>query len=1263
MKIKIKDPGAKNTLMNFSNGENKLFTAILVWMLICTGWFMIIFTINNMIQASPVITFNENEGSWNDTFNDTTGIYDMNGVIVDMARDNVTLKLEGYLNNFDNEPVGPMPNWTYEVLSNSMQHNVINDPYESGRCLFLARNDNLASYDEHKLWIEFDIYYEIVDFDLTPWSIEGTNRQAYFYIEFYNGTNDVIHEVRYYWDDNRSGVPAKSSTLTAIDLNWDLPMGAPGVPGDVRFFLHENISEDIGANSLATLVTILLDTMRVRYGFYQDAGPEWVQVDQVHIDNMAIHTSGNRGDLISVIIAPPDLGRWDYLNIFKTEMEAIDSIAVSVLDAVTNLPIDGFVDLTDTNVDLSSIDAAKYRAIRLQANFYGEGPTPILHSWEINWKINNLPTVESINNSAKSVLRTQSITISAIGFDIETLQSELLPTFQYKSLFHSSWQTKYLSSLKYESDRWNITFTPPAKSALGYYDFRVRFTDSFGGVGNWNYLNNTTLVLNNKPMAPFIEIIPQSPFTLDNLVASIIVRSEDVEKEPISYTYNWYKNDLIQDSLTQNHSTSLINAISHINTEKNDVWKCIVIPNDGYDDGQGGSDERTIRNSPPNLRKEFNTFIMFEDTPVILENKLVEIFSDIDMDELRFYAVGENNITVKITQENGTVELIPRENWFGTEYITFYANDSSPISAQQTVQITVNPINDLPRITKIGNQYTVENYPELEFIVNQKDSLNLKIHVEDIDGDVQRGMIEYILNITERNNFYFQDYAASLIFHPRNQDVGWYYINISITDNNETPRKYICQHIKILVKNINDPPKVKIISPEDGKEFLMTNNISFTCIAEDADLLVWNSMEELTFKWYTNITKIGYLGTKQNLTNISLPPGFYNITVEVNDIAGAKTFDHLHLRIKETQEIKNETIKTNSEYFWFNLFVIIIIIIILILLLIVFQKRKKRLETMGLAKEPVLQPDVEYYPLGLGATPNIEVNSKLSQPLVIKTESFSGRPPQKQLTPPQPSALITRPTAQLPPVRLTVQEEYSVATQQAGIDVRLSPQEKLALLEERLVKGEIDQYVYINLKDKFEMEVKPYQSLPQLPPVNGPETSTSTLESTKIPIIQPTTVETPSIAPTPSIVQPVQPESEHIPEVTLPPEVTPPEIVEPSLEHPPVNEAPEETPSPALTFPVEQTIQQETISPISKKILPKVEGPSSERQSFDEIPMETIEESSQIKPSVKTFQKTPYQKQQPQTQKQFPSIQDQTPKSKNQMENRKKNQLKRNNKV
>jgi hypothetical protein len=365
-------------------------------MLLVSG--LLAFIMNhNDADAVPVLIIEELNASWDDTFNDTTGIYDMNGVSVNETRGDVTL--EGYWNNFDTEPIGTIAGWGYEYAGAPYHHRVIEDPHEPGRCLHLAMNDNLAAYREHKVWKEFDTYLEILDFHLTPFEMKGTNRQAYFYIEFYNITNDEIHEVRYYWDDTRSGVPASSSTLTAVDLGWAIPTGGPNM-GDIRYYLHENISKDIDANPSASIEDLLFNTTTFRYGFYQDAGPNWVQIDQVNIDNLGIHPPINTGNLTSVEIPCPQGLKWKSLIVNKTEPGFDNFINISILDGSTFEVIDTYSNLIDDIIDISSINPADHPTIRLVAFLVGNGSaTPVLHNWTVTWiDVISSPTGLSVTN-------------------------------------------------------------------------------------------------------------------------------------------------------------------------------------------------------------------------------------------------------------------------------------------------------------------------------------------------------------------------------------------------------------------------------------------------------------------------------------------------------------------------------------------------------------------------------------------------------------------------------------------------------------------------------------------------------------------------------------------------------------------------------------------------------------------------------------------------------------------------------------------------
>ncbi len=70
-------------------------------------------------------------------------------------------------------------------------------------------------------------------------------------------------------------------------------------------------------------------------------------------------------------------------------------------------------------------------------------------------------------------------------------------------------------------------------------------------------------------------------------------------------------------------------------------------------------------------------------------------FCDRNNDELIFWCEGSENISVTIFQENGTVIIKPKENWYGEEILTFFASDGV-FEVSDDVKITIRSINDPP---------------------------------------------------------------------------------------------------------------------------------------------------------------------------------------------------------------------------------------------------------------------------------------------------------------------------------------------------------------------------------------------------------------------------------------------------------------------------------------------------------------------------------------------------------------------------------------
>jgi len=119
----------------------------------------------------------------------------------------------------------------------------------------------------------------------------------------------------------------------------------------------------------------------------------------------------------------------------------------------------------------------------------------------------------------------------------------------------------------------------------------------------------------------------------------------------------------------------------------------------------------------PVINNSVKDFSIPEDTIDDSTIKLYYWFMDINNDPLEFKCEGNENISVAIFQENGTVILIPKKNWNGKETLIFYASDGfSNIS--DFINVTVTPVNDPPGpaiIISPQNGQEFENGTEINF--------------------------------------------------------------------------------------------------------------------------------------------------------------------------------------------------------------------------------------------------------------------------------------------------------------------------------------------------------------------------------------------------------------------------------------------------------------------------------------------------------------------------------------------------------------------
>ncbi len=669
------------------------------------------------------------------------------------------------------------------------------------------------------------------------------------------------------------------------------------------------------------------------------------------------------GHLISKPIQLNQNYCWESVSVSKTTTIDTD-IKVSVLNGITDEHIEGFENLTDTFIDLSTLDSKLYPIIQLRADFYGSSIfSPILQEWSVSW-------VE----------------------DYPVLNPEIPSDYSLKE----DTDVKHLINLgNYFND---------------YYDSTDKLTFRVAHQSNKKHLEAV----------------------IDGCFIDFYTKLE-----------NWFGKESFK---VECMDTGGLKTMSN-------SFEVTVTP----------------VNDPPYWTKNLPDLKLDEDLEIRDWIDLDEYIDDIEDDYLDFKIINQSNpdnISVEINFEN-KVSITPRQDFFGSGSISIQAfeTNNKNFYANDTFKVTVFPKSDPPIIT-----------PNIiDRTVNEDKWLNLTIFVNDPDPDENHSFRSNI----SKPNFNLGLYSGKLSFHPTNDDVGFLFVNITVEDKDALKG---FGDFKITINNVNDPPDdPQIISPIDGAEYKINEPIEF--LAENCYDI--DKGDIINYSWdfdFTNGIQKENFGRKVN--HSYKIAGIYKITLTITDGKVEKsTFIILNIT-KSTKPSPispiDDIIKSSGEnnFVWAILLGIMIMIIIMIIVIILILKKKRGIQPYDVRKTPALQPAAAYLPRTSTITPGTQ--QFMSQPQVIHTTPIIPQPSQQLLAPTTPT---TQSVSQLPPHQppIRVPIETTAEEQKARIDTELTLQQKLALLEKRLLQGEISEETYLNLKDKYEMVAKQYKPPPQLP--------------------------------------------------------------------------------------------------------------------------------------------------------------------------------------
>jgi uncharacterized membrane protein len=488
----------------------------------------------------------------------------------------------------------------------------------------------------------------------------------------------------------------------------------------------------------------------------------------------------------------------------------------------------------------------------------------------LNWssRVHMPPVVEDLTVTDASIYRTHTTTLTLSAMDEFTSLDQLSLKVEHSIEGTDEWDDYLLGNPALEEGAWTIPVLAKTTAPLGAYVFRVQVTDGDGDVSEPFEAEATLEVLNNLPGIPEIRMSPARPVTTSVLRAEVVKGASDIESNRLTYIFTWFCDGELQEDLTSN-------TVLAIHTQRGQNWSVEVRAHDGDDEGMAVTSWREIANAPPSPSNPLPDPYIDEDTVDNDWLDLTNAFEDSDGDPISWSLKADPvHMTVEIDHITGKVKLVPEEDWNGEETLTFIASDGE-LQCSQTVTVTVEPINDLPRFVAVDGKALESDL--VEYTIAQGETLIVHVSLLDIEGH------ELIINL---NTSLVEWNAGSMemTFKPDNGAVGTLRFGMRMNDV-VSPNEKVALTFAITVENANDPmDDPRIVRPVDGDSYKVNQTFSLVATCFDPDI---EYGQVLNFSWSSSIT--GPMGYGSSVTISMAEEGTHVIILRVNDGEFEKT--------------------------------------------------------------------------------------------------------------------------------------------------------------------------------------------------------------------------------------------------------------------------------------------------------------------------------------------------------------------------------------
>ena len=252
---------------------------------------------------------------------------------------------------------------------------------------------------------------------------------------------------------------------------------------------------------------------------------------------------------------------------------------------------------------------------------------------------------------------------------------------------------------------------------------------------------------------------------------------------------------------------------------------------------------------------------------------------DADAD-LTWTASNNANVIVIINQTTKIANFTALANWSGSENIKLIVNDTSGLTDNDTILVTVNPINDQPTF---NSSNPIANLKWPEDIINN--SINLTKHFYDIDGD----NLNYTSAGTANITVYINNNTGIVNLTPNANFSGINYIIFTAKDSAGLTAS--SNNITLNLTPVNDKPVFSGTIPQwKWPEDIVNNSLNLTQYFSDIDGDV----------------------LKYNFTRVN------NITISINNNTGIVAltpdgnFTGIRYAVFTAVDIENLTVSSNN---------------------------------------------------------------------------------------------------------------------------------------------------------------------------------------------------------------------------------------------------------------------------------------------------------------------------------------------------------------